>query len=122
MMIPNPAAKKSAVSWRSNAGPEEELMVARVTAGGEVRNRTKVYRGSFARWPSKYQGMEKNGDEVFIAWTDPVKMNVRLAAVALNREYANYILRPYRGQICSQDGQCFSVHRNIDKKWIRISC
>ncbi|MFZ2170457.1 MAG: exo-alpha-sialidase, partial [Methylococcaceae bacterium] len=74
------------VSWRGNAGPEEELMVARVTTGGEVRNRTKVYRGSFARWPSKYLGMEKIGEEVFIAWTDPVKKKVRLAAVVLNRE------------------------------------
>ena len=74
------------VSWRSNAGPEEELMVARVTSGGEVSNRTKVHRGSFARWPSKYLGMEKIGNEVFIAWTDPVKKKVRLAAVVLNRE------------------------------------
>lgn len=74
------------VNWRSNAGPEEELMIARVTTGGEVLDRTKVYRGSFARWPSKYPGMEKIGNEVFVAWTDPLKKKVRLAAVALNRE------------------------------------
>ncbi|WP_411727607.1 sialidase family protein [Methyloglobulus sp.] len=71
------------VSWRHNAGPEEELMVARVTAGGEVHDRTTVYRGSFARWPSKYLGIEKIGNEVFIAWTDPIKKKVRLAVVAM---------------------------------------
>lgn len=74
------------VSWRSNAGPEEELTVARVTPGGEVNDRTKVYRGSFARWPSKYLGMEKIGNDVFIAWTDPVKKKVRLVAVTLDRK------------------------------------
>lgn len=71
------------VSWRSNAGPEEDLMVARVTSNGAVSRKTKVYRGSFARWPSKYLGMEKIGEEVFIAWTDPIKKKVRLAVVGL---------------------------------------
>lgn len=71
------------VAWRSNAGPEEELLVARVTPGGQVTERTMVFRGSFARWPSNYLGLEKIADEVFIAWTDPIKKTVRLAAVAL---------------------------------------
>lgn len=71
------------VSWRGNAGPEEELMIARVIPDGQVRDKTKVYRGSFARWPSKYPGMEKIGKEVFIAWTDPIKKKVRLAVYSL---------------------------------------
>lgn len=71
------------VAWRSNAGPEEELLVARVTPGGQVTERTTVFRGSFARWPSNYLGLEKIGNEVFIAWTDPIKKKVRLAVVGL---------------------------------------
>ncbi len=70
------------VAWRSNAGPEEELLVAQVTPKGEIRNRTTVYRGSFPHWPSNYVGLEKVGDQAFIAWTDPVKKTVRLASVS----------------------------------------
>ena len=68
-------------AWRSNAGPEEELLVARVSPQGQVISRTLIERGSFPRWPSNYIGLEKVGDKAFIAWTDPVKKTVRLAAV-----------------------------------------
>jgi hypothetical protein len=71
------------VTWRSNAGPEEELLVARVTPAGQVTERTTIFRGSFSRWPSNYLGLEKIGNEVYIAWTDPIKKTVRLVAVAL---------------------------------------
>jgi hypothetical protein len=49
----------------------------------EITDRTTVFRGSFARWPSNYLGLEKIGNEVFIAWTDPVKKKVRLAVIAM---------------------------------------
>jgi len=72
------------VSWRGRAGPEDELRLARVVAGGAVSRRTTVYRGEFAKWPSKYLGMERVGNEVFLAWTDPVQKKVRLAVVTLD--------------------------------------
>lgn len=68
-------------AWRSNAGPEEELLVARVSPQGQVISKNLIERGSFPRWPSNYVGLEKVGDKAFVAWTDPVKKTVRLAAV-----------------------------------------
>jgi len=71
------------VVWRSNAGPEEELMLAQVTPEGKISHRKTLFRGGFPRWPSNYLSLEKIGNEAFIAWTDPVKKTVRLVAVAL---------------------------------------
>lgn len=71
------------VAWRSNAGANEELLLARVTPYGEVKDRTMIYRGSFPRWPSNYIGLEKIGDEAYIAWTDPVRKKVRLVAISI---------------------------------------
>jgi hypothetical protein len=68
-------------AWRSNAGTEEELLVARISPQGQILSRSLIERGSFPRWPSNYIGLEKAGDKAFVAWTDPVKKAVRLAAV-----------------------------------------
>lgn len=70
-------------AWRSNVGPEEELVLARVTPKGEISHRTTIYRGSFPRWPSNYVSLATIGNEAYIAWTDPVKKKVRLVTVAL---------------------------------------
>jgi hypothetical protein len=71
------------VAWRSNVGFEEELVVAQVTPTGEINNRKVIYHGSFPRWPSNYIGLETVGNQVYIAWTDPVKKQVRLVEVTL---------------------------------------
>lgn len=71
------------VVWRSNVGPEEELVLAQVTPTGEINNRKVIYRGSFPRWPSNYLSLETIGNQAYIAWTDPVKKQVRLVAVNL---------------------------------------
>lgn len=71
------------VVWRSNAGPEEELVLAQVTHLGEINHRKVIYRGSFPRWPSNYIGLETTGNQAYIAWTDPIKKQVRLVEVAL---------------------------------------
>lgn len=70
------------VAWRSNAGPEEKLMLARVTNTGEISHRRTITSGSFPRWPSNYIGLEVLGNQAYIAWTDPVKKSIRLMAVA----------------------------------------
>ncbi len=71
------------VAWRSNAGLEEELVLARVTPNGEIGHRKVIYRGSFPRWPSNYIGLETIGNQAYVAWTDPVKKQVRLVEVTL---------------------------------------
>lgn len=71
------------ISWRHNAGPEEELWLARVMPDGRIMDRTLVYRGGFPRWPSRHVDMARIGNDVFVAWMDPVQKKVRLAAVAL---------------------------------------
>lgn len=71
------------VSWRGRAGAEEELRIAMVEAGG-IGRQTTVYRGDFPKWPSKYPGMVRLGQQAFVAWTDPAKNRVRVAAVMLD--------------------------------------
>ncbi|WP_020563999.1 sialidase family protein [Methylosarcina fibrata] len=71
------------VSWRGRAGPEDELRIAMVEAGG-ISRQTVIYRGDFPKWPSKYPGMVRLGQQAFVAWTDPAKNRVRLAAVMLD--------------------------------------
>jgi hypothetical protein len=71
------------VVWRSNVGSEEELVVAQVMPNGEINHRKVIYRGSFPRWPSNYIGLETIGSQAYIAWTDPVKKQVRLVEVTL---------------------------------------
>jgi hypothetical protein len=74
---------ESLVSWRGRQGPEDELRVAQVAPDGTISRRTAVYRGAFAKWPSKYPALVKAGRQAFIAWTDPDRKQVRLAALAL---------------------------------------
>jgi hypothetical protein len=69
------------VSWRSNAGPEEKMMAARITPDGRLQRQTLIASGSFPRWPSNYVALQKAGDDVFFAWTDPVKKKVRLVGL-----------------------------------------
>jgi hypothetical protein len=71
------------VVWRSNAGPEEELVLAQVTPKGEINHRKVIHHGNFPRWPSNYIGLETIGNQAYIAWTDPVKKQVRLVEVTL---------------------------------------
>jgi len=71
------------VAWRSLVGSGEELVVAQVTPQGNVEKRQVVYRGGFPRWPSNYLGLEAINDKAYIAWTDPVKKQVRLVEVNL---------------------------------------
>jgi hypothetical protein len=71
------------VSWRGRAGPEDELRIAKIEAGG-VSRQTVIYRGDFPKWPSKYPGMLRLGRQAFVAWTDPTKNKVRLAVVSLD--------------------------------------
>ncbi|MGR9087618.1 MAG: hypothetical protein ACU841_11160 [Gammaproteobacteria bacterium] len=77
------SADAALVSWRGRAGPEDELRVAKV-ASGVVSRQTAIYRGDFPKWPSKYPSMVRLGKRAFIAWTDPVKKKVRLAAITLD--------------------------------------
>ena len=72
------------VAWRGRTGPEDELRVAKISAGGAVSKQTVVYRGNFPKWPSKYLGLVKVDNEAFVAWTDPHLKRVRLAAVLLD--------------------------------------
>jgi hypothetical protein len=69
--------------WRSNAGLEEELVLAQVMPTGEIKYQKVICRGSFPRWPSNYIGLETIGKQAYIAWTDPVKKQVRLVGVSL---------------------------------------
>lgn len=62
---------------------QDELRIAKVEAGG-ISRQTIIYRGDFPKWPSKYPGMVRLGKQAFVAWTDPEKNKVRLAAVALD--------------------------------------
>jgi hypothetical protein len=66
------------LSWRSNAGAEEKLLAAKITPDGRIQDRTLIHSGSFPRWPSNYAALQKIGNAVFVAWTDPVKKKVRL--------------------------------------------
>jgi hypothetical protein len=71
------------VAWRSNVGSEEELVLAQVTPKGDIKNRKVIYRGSFPRWPSNYISLETIGEQAYIAWTDPVKKQIRLVEIGL---------------------------------------
>ncbi len=68
------------VSWRARRrdGPGQDLRLARVFEARGVLAQTLVPVGVFSEYPSEIPLLQRVGEQVFIAWTDPSAHRVRV--------------------------------------------